>query len=122
MGHRSVKTLSIYDTEQLHPHEHKQIQRILQGEKSETVLTNAGSVLSMRVAVPRNSVSSIPAALGAPSDVPVPLEGTMSQCVQNNVTASSSTAIQYALFSGAFIHNCVFNINTASSVPPNIPQ
>jgi hypothetical protein len=26
------------------------------------------------------------------------------------------------LFSGAFIHNCVFNINTASSVPPNIPQ
>lgn len=94
-GHKSVRTLAIYDKDQLDQNEHRGIQEILQ--RNHTQFDPVTCV---------NNKAPMPPVI---TQAPVP--AVAAPHVQNAATLNSmQQTSSRSLFSGAYFNNCVFNI------------
>jgi hypothetical protein len=117
-GHKSVKTLAVYDTEQLSAAEHQNMQAVLQGNAASTVHSIPGvstpsapfaplSVMEANARVPINNAGIDPQSLVQNS---VTLANVHTSV--NNVPIPSAAG---SMFSGAVFHNCNFYLQTRNA-------
>jgi hypothetical protein len=128
-GHKSVRTLAIYDTDQLRPNEHKDIQSILQGSSdtskdasattSSTPVTMGDDNVNPNINSVANSNPNVPTydiiprlPVAVTTSAPMPL--ATFQGMQNQVISNSSGNPQ-SIFAGSLISHCTFHIHNHSA-------
>lgn len=109
-GHKSVRTLAIYDTEKLSTQQHKEMQEILVQPTKK-----ARSACSTITQAPSTTDADVPCQeIDIPVSTNIPVQFQQMQSLQNKVL-NQSIAPGSAMFSGAIISNCIFNLT--SNVP-----
>jgi hypothetical protein len=106
-GHRSTRTLAVYDTDQLSTKEHRSYQGILQGQ-SDTSVNISGN--SENLPVPSTSDSTmglVPSTTDANNVNDLPLSYADSVATHNQVANKCDGK---SMFAGAVFNSCVFNL------------
>ena len=97
-GHRSIRTLGVYDTESLQSHGHHELQAILQREKPSTAVVPLGEFAS---------VTSCEVVL-VPQTLPAIEQSTQSGSVVCQKSSTTTTGI----FSSAVFNQYVFHLHS----------
>ena len=97
-GHRSIRTLGVYDTESLQSREHHEMQSILQREKPSTALVPVGQSASATSHEVASVAHTVPA---------------IEQSSQSgSLVCQKSTTATTGIFSGAVFNQCVFHLHS----------